>query len=62
MTSSPAVTAWKATSQPVPDELACFDQGWSEEIERRAHAECHPMGAAGPHPIGGAMSYTTSRV
>ena len=56
------VTAWKATSQPVPDELACFDQAWSEEIERRAHAECHPMGVAASHSIGAAMSYTTSRV
>jgi hypothetical protein len=56
------VTAWKATSQPVPDELACFDPAWSEEIARRAHAQCHPMGIAPPPPIGAAMSYATSRI
>ncbi|MFL5689226.1 MAG: hypothetical protein ACJ77I_09550 [Chloroflexota bacterium] len=56
------VTAWKATSHPVPDELACFDPAWSDEIEQRAHAHCHPMGVAPPPPIGAAMSYTTSRV
>jgi hypothetical protein len=56
------VTAWKATSQPVPAELACFDDAWGAEIEERARAHCHPKGIAAAPPIGAAMSYSTSRV
>ena len=56
------VTAWKATSQPVPAELACFDPAWSQEIEQRARAQCHPNGVAMAPPIGAAMSYSTSRI
>jgi hypothetical protein len=56
------VTAWKATSQPVPADLACFDPAWNAEIAERAHAHCHPVGVAAGPPIGTAMSYAISRI
>ena len=57
------VTAWKATSQPVPDELACFDRRM-ERGDRAAGPRRSAIRSASPRrrPIGAAMTYSTSRV